>query len=95
VAISLSFTGSPIHPPPLGALSRLGASEQRPRPRARAHAWAVARPGRRSYGARAGPCVRERGKGMEGGAAAGPWWAEFGRSVRVSSVFLFLFSLEI
>jgi hypothetical protein len=29
---------------------------------------------------------------MEGGAAVGPSWAEFGRLVRVSSIFFFFFS---
>jgi hypothetical protein len=48
-------------------------------PRARARAWAAARP-RRSCGPRAGPRVRERegGDGVEGGAVAGPLWDEIG-----------------
>jgi hypothetical protein len=71
---------------------RLGIGERRRESRAQARAWVAARPGRRSRGARAGPRVREReGRGWRGGVVAGPWWAKFGRAVRVSSVF----SLEI
>jgi hypothetical protein len=62
-------------------------------------AWAAARPGRRSCGARGGPTnKRERGKGVEGKRLMGRKWAKMAR-VWVRSIcfvfFVFSFLLKI